>query len=120
MSYRLRLYPYCGGTTDVIHDDELDACRLAAAGQIRRHRDDARQPVTILDRGVRWELQTGEDAGMIGDGEGILGIEEILTRCRLCGDMFADEDAVSACGECRDDDPGEGDDVHDHQDKEEE
>ena len=120
MSYRLRLYPYCGGHADIIHDDGLDACRLAAAGQIRRHREDASQPVTIMDRGVEWELQTSEDAGMIGDGEGILGIEEIMTRCRLCGDMFAYEKAISACDECRDDDPSEGDDFHGHQDEEEE
>jgi hypothetical protein len=119
LSYRLRLYPYCGGTTDIIHDDELDVCWLAAARQIHCHREDASQPVTIMGRGVKSELQTSEGAGMIGDGEGILCIEKIMTRCRVCGDRFSNGNAT-ICNRCLDDDPSEDDDFDDHEGDEEE
>lgn len=77
MNYRLRLYPYCGGYIDLIDDDTLGACRRHAAWRIRRHRNVYEYPVTILERGLKWELETGEDAFLISDAEGILCIEEL-------------------------------------------
>jgi hypothetical protein len=78
MGYRLRLYPYSGcGPCDLTDEVDLPTCRRVAACCIRDHRKTLDYPVTILERGSEWELETGEDAFMISDGEGILAIEEV-------------------------------------------
>lgn len=76
MSHRLFLYPYCGGHTEVAEGD-IGECRQAAARAIAYHRNKMDYPVTILDRGVEWELESDpEGRHMIGGGEGILSIKE--------------------------------------------
>ena len=99
MSHRLRLYPYCGmGPVTLIEDEELAVCRTRAARKIRRQRNDLEYPVAILQRGLSWELETGEEACMIGDGEGILTIEEIATD----DDDDVDDDPEGTCHACGD------------------
>ncbi|SIO37091.1 hypothetical protein SAMN05444166_4165 [Singulisphaera sp. GP187] len=77
MSYRLRLYPYSGGRDDLIGEGTMEVCRARASRKIRRHRNVMEYPVAVLEKGRKWELETGEDAFMIGDNEGVLVIEEL-------------------------------------------
>jgi hypothetical protein len=75
MSASLTLYPYCGTRIPLVDDGELSECRRYAAKQIRRHRNNLEYPVTVLERGLRWELESDpEGRYMIGDQEGILAI----------------------------------------------
>jgi hypothetical protein len=79
MSYRLRLYPYCGGHDDLIDEGELTECRRRASRRIRHHRDRMEYPVTILERGRKWEMESDPDGGcLISDFEGILVIVTIV------------------------------------------
>jgi hypothetical protein len=126
--YRLRLYPYSGGYTDYVEGDRA-TCRWRASRRIKSHRNYMEYPVSLLERGVKWELETGEDACMIGDSEGILCIEEIeepeveeceedesefVVACEDCGDEFPPDQLTDGlCYECwgnLDDDEKEEDD----------
>jgi hypothetical protein len=77
MNYRVRLYPYSGGYWDLVAEGTHQACRDRVARRICYHRDTLEYPVTILERGRKWELETGDQAVLIAAGEGILAIEEI-------------------------------------------
>ena len=71
----LTLYPYCGMRIPLVEGGELAECRHCAAKQIRRHRNNLEYPVTVLERGLKWELESDpEGRYMIGDHEGILAI----------------------------------------------
>ena len=96
MSYRLRHYPYSGGHIDLIGEGTREACRRRAARNIRRHRNVMEYPVSVLERGRKWELETGEDAAMIGDGEGILAIEEVVDPWEP---RLEDDGTCSGCGQ---------------------
>lgn len=75
MSYQLIMRAYCGMQTRHIEDASLECCRAMAAWLIRRHRTSFEYPVTILERGYKWELESDpEGASMIGDDEGVLAI----------------------------------------------
>jgi hypothetical protein len=77
MSYRLVMSAYCGMRVPHIEDGELDCCRAMAARLIRSHRNRLQYPVTTLERGHSWELESDpEGASMIGDSEGVLSISE--------------------------------------------
>ena len=104
MSYRLRLYQYSGGYCDLIADGELREVRRAAFLAIRRHMNVMEYPVAILEKGRKWELETGDDANMIGDEEGVLKIEEIIEE--VSGDDYEDEPEAGALdeGRCEEDD----------------
>jgi hypothetical protein len=81
-TFRLRLRSYSGMTIDLIDEDDLAACRHRAARRIRRHRNRYEYPVTVLEPGRRWELESDpEGRHLISDGEGILAIEEVLDPC---------------------------------------
>ena len=76
MSASLTLYPYCGMRIPLVEDGELAECRRYAAKHIRRHRNNLEYPVTVLERGLKWELESDpEGRYMIGDHEGILAIK---------------------------------------------
>jgi hypothetical protein len=103
MSYRLRHYPYGGGHIDLVGEGELDVCRKRAAGRISSHRNVMEYPVTVLEKGRKWEMETGEDAFMIGDGEGILCIEAIEGDDGEIGECLNDEeDEGPVCIDCGD------------------
>jgi hypothetical protein len=77
MSYRLRLCPYSGGHLDLAEGDKA-TCRQRAARKIRYHRNRLEYPVSVLEPGNKWELESDpEGYSMIGDNEGILVLEEI-------------------------------------------
>ncbi len=116
-AYRLRLYPYSGEFVDLIERGTLADCRERAARLITRHRTKLEYPVSILELGCKWELETGDDAVMIGDGEGFLAIEEIpepepdeddseddydtSIQCDVCGDLIPETDAIDGlCPRC--------------------
>lgn len=100
MSYRLRFYPYSGGGYDLIDEDDLQTCRARAARRIRRHLADLEYPVSILECGRKWELETGDDAVMIGDDEGILAIEELAEPDEeSCEDEYEQEARCEKCDE---------------------
>ena len=99
MSYRLRLYQYSGGYFDLIADGELWEVRRAAFRAIRRHMNVMEYPVSILEKGRKWELETGDDANMIGDEEGVLKIEEIIANS-VPDDEETDEFDEDRCEEC--------------------
>jgi hypothetical protein len=71
--FSLRLHAYCGMTIR-LGTGTLAECRIRAARRIRDHRNRMEYPVSTLKRGSAWELMTGDDASMVGDGEGILKI----------------------------------------------
>lgn len=71
--FSLRLHAYCGMTIP-LEAGTLAECRSRAARRIRDHRNHMGYPVSTLERGTAWELMTGDDACMVGDGEGILKI----------------------------------------------
>jgi hypothetical protein len=76
MSASLTLYPYCGMRIPLLSDGELAECRRYAAKQIRRHRNNLEYPVTVIERGRKWELASDpEGRYMIGDHDGILAIK---------------------------------------------
>ncbi len=75
--FSLRLHAYCGMTIP-LGTGTLAECRIRAARRIRYHRNHMDYPVSTLKRGAAWELMTGDDASMVGDGEGIL----MITRGR--------------------------------------
>ena len=73
--------------------------------------------MSILEQGFKWELETGDDAAMIGDREGFLAIEEIPEpeaddddsdddydtniQCEDCGDLVPEIDAIDGlCPRC--------------------
>lgn len=87
--YNLTLCSYSGMTIPLIEAESLAKCRARAAKKIRYHRNRMEYPVSILERGKKWELETGDDAFMIGDGEGILKIDEV--REPEPDDEFEDE-----------------------------
>lgn len=91
MRYRVKFYPYSGGSTSYNVPAEMDECRRIARQLIRRHRNVMEYPVTVLEAGRKWELETGEDAVMIGDNEGILAIVEIDDEESDCDDEFDDD-----------------------------
>ena len=115
MSHRLRLYPYCGGHAEYAEyaEGEEDECRRRAARRIRVHRNRFEYPVSVLERGRRWELQSDPDGmSLVGDGEGILAIEEVPEpeppddeddpSADLCGRCFTtlDDDEFVLCDRC--------------------
>ena len=116
VNYRLRLYPYSGGAVDLIEEGTLAECRSRAARIIFRHRTRLEYPVTVLERGCKWELETGDDAAMIGDGEGLLAIDtirgepepdhdadETVTECECCGELIHESEAIHGlCPQCGD------------------
>ena len=115
MSYRLRLRPYDGsGPVDIVDTVDIVECRHAASRRLRRHRNAMGYPVTVLERGRKWELETGEDAVGISDHEGILAIEEVPEPdppdddddppADLCGRCLAplDDDEFVLCDRCVD------------------
>jgi hypothetical protein len=134
MKYRLRFYPYSGSYYDCMESEDKEECRSNAAKRIKYHLNKMKYPVLILERGIKWELETGDDAFMIGDGEGILCIEdipeaedesdweeddsEICSECKECGEEFAisELDTDSLCSDCsesndqEDEDEDHGDD----------
>jgi hypothetical protein len=75
-TYRLKMYAYCGMMTPVC-EGTLAECRAKAATWIYHHRNTMEYPVSILLRGHEWELETGDDAVMVGDKEGILKIVRV-------------------------------------------
>ena len=76
MSASLTLYPYCGMRIPLVEDGELAECRRKAARHIRRHRNNLEYPVTVIERGLKWELESDpEGRYMIGDHDGILAIK---------------------------------------------
>ena len=115
--YRLRLYQYSGGAVDLIEEGSSAECRQEAARRITRHRNKLRYPVSILERGSKWELETGDDALMIGDTEGFLAIEELpedpepeddedgdeaVIPCDGCGEMTYESALIDGlCPDCR-------------------
>jgi hypothetical protein len=99
VSYRLRLRPYDGsGPVDIVDIVDLGECRLAAARRLRRHRNVMGYPVTVLERGRKWELETGDDAVAISDHEGIIAIEE--TPEPDPADDDDDDPPADLCGRC--------------------
>jgi hypothetical protein len=79
MNYRLRLYPYSGGFWDLIGEGTRQDCRDRVARRIWFHRNTLEYPVTILERGRSWELESDPNGRcLISAGEGILAIEEIV------------------------------------------
>ena len=74
-------------------------------------------PCPILERGSKWELETGDDASMIGDTEGFLAIEELpedpepeddedgdeaVIQCDGCGEMTYESALIDGlCPDCR-------------------
>lgn len=76
MTCRLKMAAYCG-MTRTLWEGSLADCRYRAYRAIRRHRNVMEYPVTVLKRGQKWELETGENACMVGDGEGILKIVRV-------------------------------------------
>jgi hypothetical protein len=77
--FSLRLHAYCGLTIP-LETGTLAGCRIRAARRIRHHRNRMEYPATTLKRGQEWELMTGDDASMVGDGEGILKITQGRAR----------------------------------------
>jgi hypothetical protein len=116
-TYRLRLYPYSGGLIDLHQEGTLADCRDQAARIITRHRNTLEYPVSILEPGFKWELETGDEAAIIGDTEGLLTIEELpepepddrdeedgydtTIECEECGDLVPAIDAIDGlCSRC--------------------
>src|SRR4029078_3644548 len=81
---------------DLIDEDDLQTCRDRAASRIRRHLSDLDYPVSILECGRKWELETGDAAVMIGDEEGILAIEDLAEPD---DESFEDDNEPEACCE---------------------
>jgi hypothetical protein len=77
--FSLELHAYCGMTIP-LGTGTLAECRNRAARRIRHHRNRMGYPASILKRGAMWELMTGDDASMVGDGEGILRITKGRAR----------------------------------------
>lgn len=77
--FSLSLHAYCGMTIPR-ETGTLAECRNRAARRIRYHRNTMEYPVSTLKRGSAWELMTGDDASMVGDGEGILKITKRRVR----------------------------------------
>ena len=79
MSYNLRFYPYSvDHGLGLLTGSTKEECRDEAARWIRDHRNSLEYPVSILERGTKWELESDPDGGsMIGDSEGVLKIIEV-------------------------------------------
>ena len=76
--FTLTIYAYCGMPVPLVEEGTRQECRKRAARRIRYHRNRMEYPVTILKRGEEWELESDPDGCcMVGDGEGILRIQEI-------------------------------------------
>jgi hypothetical protein len=104
--WRLRLTPYAGGRYDLVERGSMAECRERAARRIRWHRNKLEYPVTVLEAGYRWELETGDDAIMIGDGEGIMSITPVLCKCARCKDVVNLANFEGGlCHDCRADIP---------------
>lgn len=74
--YVLRFHTYSGMYYDMECDDDRKTVRSAAAKRIREARH--AQPVHVLEPGERWEFETPESAFMIGDGDGIMTLVEVV------------------------------------------
>lgn len=87
MPYDLTLSCYNGMHIDFKKDADRDEARRTAARVIRHHRNKLDYPVTILERGRRWELQSDpEGIYMVGDHEGVLAlVERVHPICDGCG-----------------------------------
>lgn len=72
---------YCGMRIPIMTGD-LTACHAKA----KRIRDRHNGPITVLSP-TEWELETPDDAGSIGDMDGVL---------RIVPDKKEDEDAISS------------------------
>jgi hypothetical protein len=114
VSYNLRFYPYSGDHgLGLLTGSTKEECRDEAARWIRDHRNSLEYPVSILERGTKWELESDPDGGsMIGDSEGVLKIIEVdepepddfeddpfCDKCKECGEIF-DESDLSDDGYC--------------------
>ena len=65
-----------------LHEGSLADVRVAAGRRIKRHREVLEYPVTIIERGVTWELESDPDGmSMVGDFEGHLQIEVVCDGC---------------------------------------
>lgn len=84
-TYRVRLYPYSGSYVDLLSDGDLETCRNRVARRIRDHRNRYEYPVSTLERGRNWELESDPDGMfMVSDGEGILAIEAVEDDVAEC------------------------------------
>jgi hypothetical protein len=103
--FSLRLHPYSGcGPIDLIDAGTLAGCRHRAAREIRYHRTIREYPVTTLEPGRAWELESDPDGKhLISDREGILRIRDVNKKCRECGDQvnveFMSDGLCDSCGE---------------------
>ena len=86
----LRFHAYSGMYYDMECDDDHTAVRKAAAKHIRTARKS--QPVQTLKRGREWEFETPETAFMIGDGDGIMTIVEVIQESEDEEIYFSEED----------------------------
>lgn len=74
MSYRLTMISYCGMTRDLIEEGTLEECQDRAR-KFRKHHEHEGGCVSELEAGMKWELETPEDALLIGDDDGFLTIQ---------------------------------------------
>ncbi len=74
--FSVLFHAYCGMTTPIATATDLETAKTCVRGMLRRAKRRG-QPVHRLDR-RSWEFQTRDDAGSIGDQDGILAV----TRCR--------------------------------------
>lgn len=116
--HALTLHAYCGMAVPIEEGDRANV-RRAAAQQLRMARAEHR-PVSVLTRGQEWELESPDDAVMIGDDAGILTLENVGAECRECGQQVDDVDyrrlspsarAYFTCADCNNPDRFDEDDA---------
>lgn len=78
MAYDVILYAYCGMPVPIRTNVDFQEAR-SVASDLRKRRKQQGYPVTHLG-GNKWEIETPDDAIMIGDREGILEIEKSSGR----------------------------------------
>jgi hypothetical protein len=112
---RLVMYAYCGMSIPMDEGD-MKTVRAAAARRLRRAR--RRQPVTVLEKGREWELETPDDAFMVSDTDGILRIVDApkpMVECWNCG---CEVEVGESC-DCMEYEPEEEDEEEEEEDEDE-
>lgn len=90
-TYNLALYAYCGMAVPLVEGGDLAECRQRAARRIRCHRNRYDSPVTVLEPGRKWELESPDHAFMVGDHEGVLSLQTAETEGNDTSDSEEDQ-----------------------------
>lgn len=80
-TFDVRFSAYCGMSYDVGTDLDRDAAKAAVRAFLTGARKKG-HPVNKLGKGT-WEVETPEDAAMVGDGEGTLTVRPRVERFRV-------------------------------------